>query len=183
MPSIEKTWRSIASDRPLMIATRRTESRSRSRASLAPGKGRASSGCWTIGARVPSKSVATSSLSGGTSASSLRTPSSSALPIPTSADINYDNAVISIRAPKLRHFIAALEAKLAALTPVLENDAKAVERAADRVARGFHHQLMMAQSSRHYAAPPRDASGRRLRASAHGTGPRLGGAGGGGGLT
>ncbi len=85
--------------------------------------------------------------------------------------------------PRLRHFLAALEAKLAALTPVLEKDAKAVERAAGRVAQGFHHQLMMAQSSRHYAAPPRDASGRRLRASAHGTGPRLGGGGGGGGLT
>ncbi|HEX6548243.1 MAG TPA: transglycosylase domain-containing protein [Candidatus Dormibacteraeota bacterium] len=59
------------------------------------------------------------------------------------------------------------------LAPVVARDARHAGTAAARVGTGIRHQYLMAQDSRPHFAPPRDRNGRRLRASAHGTGPRF----------
>jgi membrane peptidoglycan carboxypeptidase len=86
--------------------------------------------------------------------------------------------VISIRASRLRLWLAALAARVGPLRPILAHDAVVVGTVAGRLAGGVRHQYAMSQAARHYAPPPRDPSGRRLRASAHGTGPRMAGGGG-----
>ena len=90
--------------------------------------------------------------------------------------------MISIRAPRLRLWLADLEAAVRRLLPVVGSDARSAGQYAARATTGFahgvRHQYAMAQASHSHGLPARDRSGRRMRSSAHGTGPRFGGGGG-----
>lgn len=88
--------------------------------------------------------------------------------------------MISIRHSWLRLWLGDALAAVRRNLPALRGDARAagaqVARVSSGVAEGVRHQYAMAHSSRGHVPAARDKSGRRLRASAHGTGPARGAA-------
>src|SRR5579859_2803256 len=146
-----------------------TRAVSRVSSSSTPGSGRAAPGSLTMGARVPSKSVATRAPAGSTAPmkrSTRAAPDGSSVLF---AGINYDIAVISIRSPRLRVWWTELEAALRRHLPLVAADARTAARtaalAAGGVAGEVRHQYKMAQSTHRSVPVVRDARGRRLRAS------------------
>jgi membrane peptidoglycan carboxypeptidase len=68
---------------------------------------------------------------------------------------------------------AGLERLVRALLPHVQHEAATARSGVTYLAGAVGHQYRLARDARHIGEPARDSRGRRLRASAHGTGPRF----------